>query len=209
MSHIQVKEREYPQEIYDVAWSFIEREYESLKYLCVRYSRGQQDLVDDLMADVITLRMPGVVATYKLGASATLRTHVFANMKWYLMKQMDARDKHHVRFGATLVSGESGQENHGEDSTIVDVAAASDEVQYILSLLTPYDRSLISLYHLCHVGFEELGDILGVSYGTARKHYRQALARAKESVGQDTWMRLVKEIVEDVQECSTLSVPSA
>lgn len=191
MSYIPVKEREFPQEIYDVAWSLLEREYEPLRRLCRKYARGQKELVDDLMADVITLRMPGVINTYKLGSSATLRTHVFACMKWYLYKQMHARDKHHKRWGAELTS------NRGVDS--IDTTAANDEVQYILSILSPYDRSLLSLYHLCHVGFEELGDILGVSYGTARKHYRQALTRAQEAVGQEAWTKLVRCLTSDAQ----------
>ena len=199
MNHIAVKEKEYAPEHYEVAWSFIEREYAALESLCKKYSRGQVELVDELMADVVTLRMPGIIATYKLGGQASLRTHVMANVKWYLFKQMHARDKHLVRYGAAIVDVETGAEHYGTESTIVDAAIASDEVQYILSLLSPYDRSLISLYDLCHVGFEELSDILGVSYGTARKHYRQALARAREASNQEAWKRVIRR-------CSILDV---
>lgn len=175
-----------PQECYDVAWSFFEREQGAIRALCRRYCRGQ-DVVCELQSEC-TYRLPYIVNTYIVGSSASLRTHVFANLKWYLWKLMNARARHGQQYEHV------GEHVERLDSVHVpQVSDASDEVQSILDAMPPYERSILVLYHLCGMTLPEISGVIDVSYGTARVHYKKSLQLAQQIAASRSLYNFAKQ----------------
>ncbi|MBP7929087.1 MAG: sigma-70 family RNA polymerase sigma factor [Acidimicrobiia bacterium] len=61
-----------------------------------------------------------------------------------------------------------------------DVAAANDNIEYILDGLSPEHRAILILREVCDMSYDEVADTLGIAPGTVRSR----LARARRSAAQ-------------------------
>lgn len=178
--------RELPQECYDVAWSFFEREQGAIRALCRRYCRGQ-DVVEELQSECAE-RLPSIVNTYVMGSSASLRTHVFASLKWYLWKLMNQRARHGQQYEHV------GDRVERLDSVHVsETSDAADQVQSILDAMPPYERSILVLHYLCGMTLPEISGIIDVSYGMTRAHYKKSLLLAKQVALERGWSKFIEQ----------------
>lgn len=164
----------------DLAWEFIRLHEKELKGLVKRSCRGRFDLCDDIWCDVIVARTEQCMSTWDEALGSSLKQHVFRALKWYVFKWLNKQL--HLRYVEGQLAARHSplyDETACSFTPFVDFER-SDEVQYILSQLDEYDRSLLELYHLGGLTFEAIGDILNVSKGTARNHYILALEKARD-----------------------------
>ena len=171
-SQIESKPLDIDPEIREAAWEFILAEQSALERLCQLMSRGSSQLAEDLMCDVVYHYVPAAMNVWD-PTKSSMRGHVMRSLKLYMWKYANYR----------FAPGESEvpEEHPSRDPTLeLDL---NDEVRYILENMPPYERSLLSMYHLCGMTHEEMAGVLEVSKGTARTHYNRALRMARNFVG--------------------------
>lgn len=153
-------------------WEFLLENEKGLRLLCRQMCRGRIDLCDDLYSEIID-RVHDVYKNYD-GTSASLKTHMYKNLRWYLWKWMNRRGRKYA---------EREQESLPEEYDVAGAASLNlddaDEVNVILSRLSDYDRLLLMMYHMQGLTFQEIGTVIGATKGTVRNHYLKALERAR------------------------------
>ena len=170
-----------PERYQDESWDFIEIYRDALKGLVRRTCRGRFDLIDEIWSDVIIARCQECINTWD-GVSASLKTHVFGNLRWYIWKWLNSQCR---RIERETPSGTFLQNEKADSHDVINELVVHDLVQTILDKLPEYERALLTLYYLEGQSFEEIGDTLLTCKSTARTHVMKALAMAQDLVSTD------------------------
>lgn len=125
--------------------------------------RGRYDLLDELWSEVVLERVPRIYVLHGDNPSK-----VANSLRWYVFKYMNKR-----------YDDETPCSNLPEPSYTVE-HEDKDEVQYILDSLDPYDASLLELYFMYELTYQEIADEIDVSKSTAMNHVKAALERARD-----------------------------
>ena len=193
-SGIASKDVQHDPETLAAAWEFILEEQQALKRLCASMSRRDRILAEDMMSDVIPVYVPKAIACWD-ATKSSLRGHVMRSVRMYLWKYSNYR---HAPGDGTLEDASGARRMRVEVEPVADLR---DEVRHVLAQLPPYERSLLHMYHMCSLTHEEMADVLGVSKGTARVHYRRALELARHiaipSAGYEIQARQTKSHDDD------------
>lgn len=168
----------------EVAWSFYEREQAKLRTMCRNVLRGSNVTVEEGMSE-IAYQLPGVLACFDSSRGVLLRTHVFTSCRWYVYKLRDKRKfKHrHMERSANETLHEVPDFHRSEwlDDDLFD----HEEVQSLLDRLASINAhyaSVLRLYFLCELTYEQIGDILGFSKNTARCKVQRAISLIKAPI---------------------------
>lgn len=171
---------EIPPEVHKLAFDWIEREYDKLKTLVRNYCQLHPELADEMFSEVVAVRVAEAMMTYKPWMPAALRTHIYGNLKWYLYKYITDYERDGQRFtnGVTQeqLTRKAARTVALSKNRVLEV---SDEVQYILEKLPPYERALLTLKFMCGYSLHEMSGVLELSYGATRKRYNAALDAAR------------------------------
>jgi RNA polymerase sigma factor (sigma-70 family) len=153
---------------------FLERHWSMILKLAQQRSRGRPQ-VAEMLVDVAVDRVPRAVELYNESheSGCTLEEYVFDSLRRYMIKKLMHYEK---RLTAPLEDWD-GEYITSNDHDI------KEEVQYLLQDLDTYHRELLIAYHLGY-SFQEIGEALGLSKSTIRKHYNRAIEfiRARENI---------------------------
>ena len=155
-------------------WKYVLNNETQLRRLVRQCCRGQYHLCEDIWCDVVIARTPRLVeVTYD--GSVPLEAYVIRSLRWYIFKWLNGKGTKALCEDIDMID-ESQEPMYTVDHDV------SDEVQYLLRGLDEYDRSILIMHLIAGHNLTEIGDILGVSKGTARNHYLRALERARENI---------------------------
>lgn len=169
------------------AWAFVVDNWHTLVRFCAQRCRGRYDLVDEMMSDVVVMRMPDIFRTYEEWRETPIEVHVFANLKWYVYKYLNAGGRRSTRETTNSVSligdEDDTRASHspglGEPSYEVDLETRMWVLDIISSLPETQGR-LLFLRDVCQMTFLEVGAVMGYGKSTARLRYDEALCLARE-----------------------------
>lgn len=179
-STIASKEVRYDSDVQQAAWDFILENHDALHRLARRMSRGDKVLEEDIMSDVVPTYVPAAINTWD-PTKRSLQGHVMYTVRMYAWKYSNYR--HSPGDVSVEVLSDSGYDPSARLSE-TDMLELREEVGYILELLPPYERGLLSMYHLCGLTHEEMAGVLEVSKHTARLHYHRALEVARDVIAR-------------------------
>lgn len=154
-------------------WEFVEENYEGIRNLCRRMCRRRYDLVDDMLSDMVTTYVPAIFENWDPTFDVPPDKKAWVDLKWYCWKWMNRRMRTEVIRFPQLEFEEEIPDKRKDEHDL------RDEVQTLLSKLSAYDSAMLSMHLLCSMTFEDIGNALDISKGTARNHYIKALNRAK------------------------------
>jgi RNA polymerase sigma factor (sigma-70 family) len=151
------------------AWEWLIANETAVNGLIRKSCRGAYHLQDELLEEVYD-RVVRVYETHDPRFDVPVTPYVMRSLRWYLWKWMN---KNYLQLSTQpLPEDKPAPDELGKLEHI-------DEVQYILSRLDRHDRHLLALKHLAGMTFEQMGEALGVTKVTARKHYLRALREAR------------------------------
>jgi len=169
-------------ELLELAWEFLAQEWEVLQKMCAiaaRKDRLRRDTWEEAMSEV-ALRLPEVMWSYDPTRGRSLRSHVIGNIRWYLYKmfvsERDGRNVDRAKRGFEVIAQERVLVVLDDKSELFDW----DEVQYVLDKLHPFHASVLKLYYMSGLTYEEIGGVLECSKSAARKRVIEALTIAQE-----------------------------
>lgn len=152
---------------------------ELLHHICGKSCRGRYDLVDELHGVCLDY-VERIWNRYESTHGASMSTHIYANLKWYLWKYMNRYERNASR----NTSLEKKHENVKSSSPVGDLEAL-DEVQYLMKQadLSPQERYVIIMHDAYDNTFDEISEMTDVSKSTARHWYVQGMAKLREVIG--------------------------
>ncbi len=162
-------------------WDFVIENENKLKAFVEVACRGNYHLLDDIWAACIMDRVQNIHATYdpRHESGASLKTHMFASIRFYIYKYMNKQAQGRVKGGKYQGQLSTEYDEEAEESRAVIELEAAETVQYVLGKLPEYDVELLKMYHWDGMTFQQMADALGFhAKGSARLHYLAALKRA-------------------------------
>lgn len=162
-------------------WDFVIENEERLRSFVEVACRGNYHLLDDLWASCVMDRVEGIHATYDPQhiSGASLKTHMFASIRFYIYKYMNKQAQGKVKGGKYQGQLSTDYDEAAEESREVMELETRELVQYVMGKLPEYDARLLKMYHWDEMTFQEMADELGYhAKGSARLHYIAALKRA-------------------------------
>jgi DNA-directed RNA polymerase specialized sigma24 family protein len=172
-------------ELLQLAWTMLEQEWPVLKKMCqiaARKGRLRGDIWEEAMSEV-ALRLPQFMWTYDPSKGTTLRSHVIGHARWYLYKMFVTErggGRRHLRLAQSLAA--MPLDERLRRSTVQDGHRELfdwSEVQFVLDRIHPFYRSMLQLYFMSGLTYEEIGGVLECSKSAARKRVLEALDVAK------------------------------
>jgi hypothetical protein len=141
----------------------------------VRWLLGKwPDHMRDELRSVIVDRAPGIAATYDESKGASVGWHFVKNLRWYMWKWVNARNKRWEKHAGSLDDADecalskldARDAEHGE------------ECAYHLARLSSYQRYVVVLHALDGMSFENIGELVGKGKAAVRQDYLDALVLA-------------------------------
>ena len=171
----------------EAAWRFWAEEHDAierfLRSICRRHAIGQDGY--EAMYSECASKLPAIVRTWRPEKRASLKSHVFANLKWYIHK--------------LLANGSGGRWGmaHSAPSTAkarrhapLEAAASCaqvydggvelrDRVAVMRAGLTARQRGLLRLVVDCELPLKRVARLLGVGAARVTREYAEALAQCR------------------------------
>lgn len=172
-------------------FAFIEANWKTLRGVCANSCRGQKHLIDEMFSDVVFSRVQNAFRTFDTSHGVPLERHVFSTVRWYCFKWMNERSRKAARepLFCDLQSESYSNDSNAKvdlnsyqanlvDNTTLDAIIAGEckeEVQSLLSNLSPLMRRIVYLHDAMQWTHEEIGQQFGYSRRWADDQYLQAI----------------------------------
>jgi RNA polymerase sigma factor (sigma-70 family) len=178
--------KEHDPELLALAWELLAQEWDVLKKMCsiaARKDRMRQDTWEEAMSEVCA-HLPDFLWSYDPSAGRTLRSHVIGNARWYLFKMFVTKKR--VRKDRTdqLARAVEAGYFRSESKCPIDELDDQMQVQSILNKVHPFHRSILQLYYMSGLTYEEIGGVLGCCKATAMKRVQSALNAVRQSASE-------------------------
>lgn len=158
-------------------WQFVIDNESAIKRICEVAAKGRVELAEELYSLSLE-RVPGIFRTFDESKGASISTHVYKNLAWYVWKWVKQKGRPKLeRYQQAIPDGFDVVDAKGS----IDIDTA-DEVNTILGRLPKYDRLLLMLYHFTGLTYEEIGEVVGTSKSVICHDYAAALERARVNV---------------------------
>lgn len=164
---------------HDWAQEYYLENYDALRKSVVSVLRKDDARVDELMSDVVLVKLPSVIRTWDPDKGSGLDGHIKRSCKWWVYKKLVSED--HRRL--VEVSFESPDYDHQQ---IVELASPMLDIRELIGVvqdaLTPLQY--LTLYRRFVDGFSitEMADLSFISRGSVYSRIEQALEAAREAL---------------------------
>ena len=149
----------YTQEaLQKVCWRIIAANYRTLHAMCSKAADYDADLADELMSDVVYVKMPSIVEKWSTGARPAPLEHYMRSMLYWYLRKHRARERKRTRKLAEMAILEGSKFAKIETTTNL-------EVQSLLEGLSQKDHRMVSLVYLNGYTMQECADIMDISIG--------------------------------------------
>lgn len=157
-----------------VAWNM-----ERVRKICEWGCRGRRDLVDDLFSECVD-RADRCMLNYDYD-KGTLHAHMKASLKWYVWKFMNrhARVKTCGKLGTGSLPYDPAVDRRAYRPRLLEESADREELEEVMCQLPEQQQHILKMKHAEELTYQQIGDVLGVSKGTARVRHLQALSAAQ------------------------------
>jgi RNA polymerase sigma factor (sigma-70 family) len=150
--------------------------YDNVMQVARQSCRKRYDLVDDLYGEAVD-RVGNITACY-IPELGNRDAHMMTNLRWYFYKWMNKN--------AGRVSKHEQIVDYLDELCIEHILPDLDGknmVQIVVDRLDEYNKTLLLLHYAQGMSYQEIGEHLDVSKGTARLHCINALRLAREFAG--------------------------
>jgi RNA polymerase sigma factor (sigma-70 family) len=160
-------------EVAAVAFSFLERRRDGVVRLCKIILRGTKGIsLDEALSESIFAAMRGVETFKQNGAS--LDTHLFEAIKWYLIKHFKTRTPQREQAHRDKLF------EHTSKSSLQYVTNDdADQLQRVWEQLSQDDAAMLELRYIYEMEFSEIAEIFECSNSHAYKKVNEALEKAR------------------------------
>lgn len=169
-------------ELLRLGLQFAAREHETIgrlvRKLCRRSPRGLRPQLEQAALDEARRVVPLAMRTYRVGSTATLRTHVLGWVRWYAWKAVRAEQERleGPRRCASLDDVRHEPDRRRVNGVELDVL---DRVQSIMDELPPAYAELLRWRFIEELSLDEIGELLGLARSGAHRYVQLALEAAR------------------------------
>lgn len=154
-----------------LANQLLEEHYPYFFSLCLRMTKNRERAIE-YMNDVVYMRLPHVIRTYREDEGTPLLAHCYIALKWYIYKEMKSRDVDHIRFSQW--SSETPEPSNSTAFLLND----SEIIAFLQQHLTRLDWLVLRMRYIEEETMASIAKYLRVSPSTVYKKHNIAINRA-------------------------------
>lgn len=155
------------------AWHAIAKHWQSLYAICMKAASYNPDYADELMSDVVYVRMPGFIDNWSHGPKTQPLEHYITNMSYWHVRKHIARARKRRRMIECSLSDRRDLDGVKDENLI------RLEVLSLLETLSEKDRRMVQLVKLDGHTMAETAEIMGISIGHVSGRLKKIIRRLR------------------------------
>lgn len=153
-----------------------------INMLLRRYPSEMRAQLREVAHDEAVRTAPMAMLTYDPSYGASMTTHVFNDMRWYIYKALKKEQRRLSSRPTAPPDDVDRMSRHANDGTAK--LAVVEEVQCLLEKLSPAHQQLISWYYLEEMTLAEVADALCCSVSSATRVIDKALRELRRAAAE-------------------------